>query len=234
VNLYHKINAPFKRDMDGTRTGQKGKLIVGEWSRPEFEYLADNEWEFTEKVDGTNIRVHYWMGYEEPELAGRSDAAVIPPPLLDYLRNTFTNERFEKGGFGGVMDNPVTLFGEGYGDKIQGGGKYFDNVRHQVDEKRHFTGFVLFDVKIGDWWLDRDNVEDIAEKLGIESVPVIEHGTLWDAITIVENGRYRHEKFLTSAWGDFEAEGIVARPAVPLFDRMGNRIITKIKAKDFR
>jgi hypothetical protein len=39
---------------------------------------------------------------------------------------------------------------------------------------------------------------------------------------------------LKSQWGDFEAEGIVARPKVDLFDRGGNRIICKIKGKDFK
>jgi hypothetical protein len=50
---YPKINAPFHRDMD--RPGHP--LIVGRWSEPEFEYLKDCQWEFTEKVDGTNIRI---------------------------------------------------------------------------------------------------------------------------------------------------------------------------------
>jgi len=40
-----------------------------------------------------------------------------------------------------------------------------------------------------------------------------------------------YEEFLTNP---FEPEGIVARPAVDLFSRNGSRIITKIKAKDFR
>lgn len=36
-----------------------------------------------------------------------------------------------------------------------------------------------------------------------------------------------------STWGDFQAEGIVARPSVELKNRAGERIITKIKCKDF-
>jgi hypothetical protein len=36
-----------------------------------------------------------------------------------------------------------------------------------------------------------------------------------------------------SQWGDFIAEGIVARPVVELKSRNGDRIITKIKYKDF-
>jgi hypothetical protein len=244
METYHKINAPFMRDMDGTRTGQKGKLIVGEWSRPEFEYLADNEWEFTEKVDGTNIRVHLKDGDKDDPLApfavlfgGRSDSAVIPDPLLNALKAIFgVGDATITGKIQDWMREnsltDVTLFGEGYGPKIQGGGKY-----------RNDHSFVLFDVKIGDFWLDRDSVEDIAEKLGIESVPVIGTGTLQSAINIVRGETWMKygqiqmpmgQGRLDSQWGDFEAEGIVARPAVPLFDRMGNRIITKIKAKDFR
>jgi hypothetical protein len=37
----------------------------------------------------------------------------------------------------------------------------------------------------------------------------------------------------TSTWGDFQAEGIVARPAVEMKTRSGHRIITKVKCKDF-
>ena len=34
-------------------------------------------------------------------------------------------------------------------------------------------------------------------------------------------------------WGDFTAEGLVARPKTELFGRDGKRVITKIKYKDF-
>ena len=40
-------------------------------------------------------------------------------------------------------------------------------------------------------------------------------------------------KGVGSEWGDFPAEGIVARPATELCTRGGGRIITKIKHKDF-
>jgi ATP-dependent RNA circularization protein (DNA/RNA ligase family) len=212
METYHKINAPYYRHMDGPN---KGKLIKGKWAVPEFEYLANNEWEYTEKVDGTNIRI--WAGRLEGDrehtvlFGGRSDNATIPEPLSRYLHETFTGELFEKAEL-----PEVVLYGEGYGPKIQGGGKY-----------RSDHSFVLFDVKIGNWWLKREDVNDVAAKLGIESVPVLGHGTLFDAIDIVSDG-------LTSQWGNFEAEGLVIRPKVALFDRRGDRIITKIKGKDFR
>ena len=40
-------------------------------------------------------------------------------------------------------------------------------------------------------------------------------------------------KGFNSYWGDFKAEGIVARPAFELKARNGKRLITKIKYKDF-
>lgn len=227
METYHKIQTLFKRHLDGPK---KGKMIRGEWTTPELEYLADNEWEFTEKVDGTNIRIGYNSFGSNVLFAGRTDNAVLPKPLLERLTEHFTRERFAS-----VFDNDgtnITLFGEGYGPKIQNGGNYGSK-----------QDFVLFDVKIGDFWLTRPNVDDIAKKLGIDSVPTIGYGTLHDAIDIVSSGITFTETGsikrwgsggLKSQWGNFEAEGIVARPSVPLFNRKGERIITKIKAVDFR
>lgn len=230
MDTYHKIQTLFKRDMDGSITGKKGKMIRGAWTTPELEYLAGNQWEFTEKVDGTNIRVRLRFDGDEwfTSYAGRTNNAQIPEPLARHLNDAFTDKSLRASGLSGE----IVLYGEGYGTKIQGGGKY-----------REDHSFVLFDVKIGDYWLDRENVNDIARNLGIDSVPVLGRGTLLDAIDIVSTGitfddrggvRRWGRNGLNSQWGEFEAEGIVARPVVPLFNRKGERIITKIKAVDFK
>jgi hypothetical protein len=187
-------------------------LIDGEWTTPEFEYLANNKWMFTEKVDGTNIRVMLRSG--AVTFGGRTDAAHIPAQLATRLNETFL-PRADK--MAEIFRCDACLYGEGYGAKIQKGG---GNYRPDQD-------FVLFDVRIGEWWLQRADVEDAAEKLGIGVVPVIGDGTLYDAIALVRDG-------FESAWGNFEAEGIVARPQVELKTRSGHRIITKIKCRDFR
>lgn len=232
METYHKIQTLFKRHQDGKN---KGKMIRGAWTTPELEYLAKNEWEFTEKVDGTNIRVSY-DPFLHPDdhvrFGGRTDRAQIPEGVLEYLTHHFSASALADVLHGDGMPPRVVLFGEGYGPKVQDGGKYRDD-----------HSFVLFDVKIGDWWLLRKDVDDIAKKLGIDSVPVVGHGTLHDAIDIVSTGitftdtgsvKRWGRKGLDSKWGAFEAEGIVARPVVPMFDRKGQRIITKIKAVDFR
>jgi len=204
---YPKIYGPYARYTAGP---DKNKFIVGLWARPEFGYLADCWWLFTEKVDGTNIRIH-WDGHRST-YGGRTRNAQLPAPLVTWLNQNLPEELFEQA-FG---PNAATLYGEGYGAGIQSGGKY-----QQTQQ------FVLFDVQVGDWWLQRDAVLDVAMKLGITCVPVVYTGTLSEAIRLVEEG-------VTSRWGDFLAEGIVGVPSANLLTRAGERIMVKIKTKDFR
>jgi len=205
---YHKIQTVFLRDPETKyRT-----LLEGQFALPEFEYLADNKWVFTEKVDGTNVRIIWRNG--SIEFGGKTDTAQLDMRLVKRLMERFLPEvsRFaEVFGEGGA----ACLYGEGYGPGISGGGKY-----------RNDHDFVLFDVRVGDWILERHNVEDVASKLGLDVVPVIGCGTLADMVEMTRWG-------FKSRWGDFIAEGIVARPAVELFARSGDRIITKIKHNDF-
>lgn len=208
MNEYHKIQTVFKRDME-TRNGKT--LLEGQWTLPEFEYLANNTWVFTEKVDGTNIRVMFKDG--AVTFGGKTDSAQLPAQLVIRLNDLFLPMAKKLQD---VFGCDACLYGEGYGAKIQKGG---ENYRQDQD-------FVLFDVRVGDWWLQRSDVEDVASKLGIDIVPIIGEGTLYDAIENAKQG-------IKSSWGDFQAEGIVARPKVELKTRNGHRIITKIKCRDF-
>ena len=205
---YHKIQTVFKRDPE---TKYK-TLLLGEYSLPEFRYLAENTWVFTEKVDGTNIRI-IWDG-SNISFGGKTDRAQLPGELANKLSHQ-AGELFDKfkSKFG---DTEVCLYGEGYGAKIQKGGVYRDD-----------QDFVLFDVRVDSWWLQRGDVEDVANAFNLDIVPVIGFGTLDDMVDIVRSGFY-------SKWGDFIAEGIVARPNTELFTRNSDRIITKLKHKDFR
>jgi hypothetical protein len=231
---YHKIDAPFMRDP------VTHKLDMGKWCRPDFEYLANNKWEFTEKVDGTNIRLELKWD-DKYDLAfwhygGRTDNAQIPPALLESLKSIASDTAFDIENI--MRERQIkhmVLYGEGYGARIQGGGKYSATPQ-----------FVVFDIKVGDVFLLRTDVNDFCSKVGLDSVPVLGYGTLNDAIQMVRYGTKTVDgeiinvnqdgamDRLSSRWGDFEAEGIVARTAIPLFNRAGNRIITKIKSKDFR
>lgn len=206
---YHKIETVFNRDVTGTKN-----LIYGDFRNETIEYLKDNVWQFTEKIDGTNIRI-YWDGHKV-EIGGRTDRAQIPNHLLAYLNDVFmTNEAEEmfEQIFG---EKDVILFGEGYGVKIQNGGAYRSDV-----------SFILFDVLIGDNWQSREWVKQVAKMFGVDVVPIILEGTIQDGIDYV----IKHNN---STIGTAEMEGVVGRPKIEMLDRCDNRVIVKIKWKDFK
>jgi hypothetical protein len=205
MKKYHKIQSLFERDR------QTNKLIEGKWTLPEFEYLQSNEWIFTEKVDGTNVRIMF--DGEKIRFGGREDDAQLSVHLFSELTDLFFPQidTFKK-----KFPDGVCLYGEGYGPKIQ-------DVGHLYSDK---YSFVLFDVRIGEWWLQQENVQDVAINLGLDVVPIIGIGSLHEAIDRCRDG-------FNSQWGDFRAEGIVARPRVDLQTRGGDRIITKVKCVDF-
>ena len=205
---YNKIDTVFNRDTYGTK-----RLIVDSWRNEAVEYLKDSRWQFTEKFDGTNIRV-IWDGHSI-SFAGRTDKAIIPQHLLEYLNKTFSTQEVEQLFEQVYGDKQVILFGEGYGYKIQNGGSYRNDV-----------SFILFDVMIGANYQERQWVQETAVMLGIDVVPIVLEGTIEEAIEFVK----KHPK---STVGTAFMEGVVGRPAVELRDRTGKRIIVKIKYSDF-
>lgn len=209
---YLKIDSLFKRDMSNN-----GKLILGDWATPEFEFLQNNKWVWTEKIDGTNIRINFDPENNELSFGGRTDRAILPKHLLEHLQKTFTLDKMNALN----MDWASTIYGEGYGIKIQSAGKHY--ITNGV-------GFILFDVRVGKWWLNRGACEDIASELGIKIVPIVGMGSLYDAIQFVSDGFTS----LISEDRSFGAEGIIAKCDPELFARSGQRIITKIKTIDFK
>lgn len=206
---YHKIKNIYERD------NKTKKVIEGKYSEELFEFLRNNVWEFTEKIDGTNIRI-IWDGYKV-SFAGRTDKSLIPVELGNRLFALFggeKNEQLFEQKFGKMQ---VILFGEGFGNGIQNGRNYLDK-----------QDFILFDVKINSNYLTRNNVEDIAEYFGIKAVPIALTGTL-------ENGvEYIKTKPLSKvACKEYIMEGIVGRTKVELLDKNQNRAIVKIKVNDY-
>ena len=206
---YHKIEGLFKRD-EVTK-----KLLGDEYRNPVVEMLKNCEWEFTEKIDGTNVRV-VWDDHKV-SFYGRTDRAELPKRLTEALEVAFggeVNEQIFEEHFG---ETEVILYGEGYGAKIQkGGGDY-----------RSDNAFILFDVQIGDLFLTRDNVVEIARYFGVDVVPIVLTGTIEDGINFVKSRP-------NSTIGVAKMEGVVGRPRVEIRDRRGNRVIVKIKVRDMR
>ena len=205
---YHKIETVFKRD---DKTKKLNELV---YRNETVEFLKDMEWEFTEKIDGTNIRI-YWDGHKV-SFWGRTDKAQIPSQLTNVLLNKFSGNINEEMFEQKKKEKEVILIGEGYGAKIQNGGNY-----------REDNSFALFDVIIDGVFLSREGVKSIAETLDIETVPVIFKGNLQKGIDYVKTKP-------NSKIGKAKMEGLVARPKIELQDRLGNRVIVKIKVADFK
>ena len=206
---YHKIDGLFARDMEGSK-----QLIEGVFRNPAVEFLKDNTWQFTEKIDGTNIRVH-WNGHKVA-FGGRADATEIPSHLLNKLTEMFGTDEAEQIFEQKFGEKEVILFGEGYGPKIQSGGSYRSDV-----------SFIMFDVLISGNYQPRESVEDIAKAFGVDVVPIIFEGTIQEGVDYVKSKP-------KSTMGTARMEGLVGRPKIEMRDRGGKRIIVKIKVKDFK
>lgn len=205
---YNKIDTLYIRDIDGTK-----KLIEGLFRSKAVEFCKDLTWQFTEKIDGTNIRV-MWDGHKVT-YGGRTERASIPAHLMNKLIELFGSEETEQLLEQIFGEKEVIFFGEGYGAKIQNGGLYRPDV-----------SFILFDVMINGNYQDRAMVEQAAKQFGLEIVPIVLEGTLQEGVDYVKSKPM-------STIGTAPMEGLVGRPKVELQDRCGNRLIVKIKARDF-
>lgn len=214
---YTKINTLYKRD-------EKGKIMLGYFSRPEFVYLHNLPWIAYEKIDGTNMS-YYWDGHTL-EIHGKTENASIPPHLYKKMESLVTKEMMEKvfplkyDEAGNEIPMLVIIYGEGYGSKIQkGGGRYISND----------VNFRVFDINIDNWWLELDDVKDICTKLNLEMAVPYGELTIEEAEKMVIKGF----KSTISEDETLIAEGLVLRPKVQLFNKRGERIMVKIKYCDY-
>ena len=210
MKTYHKIQNIFNRETFGNN-----KIIENDFTNETVKFLKDIDWTWTEKVDGTNIRV-FWDGYKV-NLGGRTDKANIPNHLKERLEEIFCTPEKEEIFESLFGEKEVIFFGEGYGVKIQNGGNYIDNV-----------DFILFDIEINGNYLARKDIEDIAKSFNLDVVPIVGHGTLEEAVNYIKTKPM-------SVIGKKKAvmEGIVVRPSIELNERNHNRVIVKLKARDF-
>ena len=246
-NTYQKINTIFMRDA-------KNVIMPYEpFVEPEFEYLRGLKWHGEEKVDGTNMRIEVTKEIVPSEssvvptvagvkfnvrIAGKTDNAQIPKNLLKHMQEKYPDEKvlaalglkefipveeWEDHKWNSYEDIPniYTIYGEGYGEGIQSGGWYIKNGNE----------FIVFDVKVNDIYLKTEARDEITNKLGAPIVPFIGDFTLDEAIDFVRKG------FRSKVAENPEAkmaEGLVLRTDLGLRNRMGKRLIVKVKYEDFQ
>lgn len=120
-----------------------------------------------------------------------------------------------------LQEKPVTIYGEYYGKKVGPGGNYDPNGNH----------FAVFDICIQGWYVLIGMLTEMCNNLGLNMAPYFGQRTLAEAETIVARG------FKTmvpdAANKDYIEEGLVCRPTFPICDARGNRVIVKVKYKDY-
>lgn len=117
----------------------------------------------------------------------------------------------------------MVVYGEAFGGSQQGMSATYGKT----------LKFVVFDVKVGDTFLNVTNADDVAQKLGLEFVAyekisatleAIDAQRDADSVQAVRNGMGSGHK----------REGIVLRPLIELSMSNGERIISKHKREEFR
>lgn len=223
---YPKIDTLYNRD--GKRFVNVKKL-----RRPEFGMIK--RWSLTEKIHGMNTRITL-LDNGAVVYGGKTDDAEIPPELFDYLKKIFTPEKMKSVFW--LSNKPIpksaTIYGEGYGPgTVPGSGIYRSDV-----------AFRLFDCLVitedNNWWLERHSLEDIAGKLGIKCVPLL--GIIDFLPVSVEEIKHifikhRARMVVVEDGGQvelaLEGEGVIAKTYPLLFNGKRERLMWKLKIKDF-
>lgn len=226
---YPKINSLWKRNgwyfdeqckKDPSKQAGRQSFIIGDYACEEFGNIK--LWDVEEKIDGTNIRVFFKDG--NVRFGGRTKDAQIPCDLLDYLQSWFTpsllHARFaDKAGFG----TEIILYGEGIGPKIQSGGYYLTK-----------PGFCLFDVRVGNWWLEKNVVRHkIAEELGVYSPPCLLTDATEEQIVDFVKEKHFSRFAMNDPKHEHVMEGVICRPKKQMLFRNGDPIMYKLKCKEF-
>lgn len=254
AQYYQKINTLWKRD-------EKNRIIQGDYSVPEFGYLEDCLWLVEEKIDGTNMSYDIYFGTDgsinRTEIHGKTENAKNNANLVTEMNRIF-GALIDSGKLIDVFKivktdaagnttiswpYKVTIFGEGYGGKIQSGGRYSKTEK-----------FIVFDIEIQTTpeteplYLLRPSVDDICTKLNLDVVYTYGLMTIRDAEAVIENIAYgMHinalpKTILSADISPFSnnaedptlvIEGFVLKSPCGLKTRQGKPLVTKIKVKDY-
>lgn len=219
---YPKIETLFDRNEDFV-------IDPGRWRRRDFPVIS--QWEIYEKIDGTNIRVHFQPAERTSEdtiIEGRVDFysrnsdepnVNIPPVVLKFLRELFDYDRISK-----LLFKETILFGEAFGGKIQGMSKLYGPVPR----------FALFDVIEYSYWQSRDVVLWRSVDLGIEMAPLL--GVIGSVELLNPRDRVLGDYASVSKVGSGvgRPEGVILHPrGCVLHNGYGERVIAKLKWVDF-
>lgn len=166
-----------------------------------------------EKIHGTSAHISWNKGE-----VGFFSGGVGHPQFVALFNAETLAAKF-KEVFG---DQKVTVYGEAYGGKCQGmSATYGTSLR-----------FVVFDVQVGDVWLNVPAAENVAQTLGLEFVHYVKTTTDLDSLNYERDSpsvqAHRNGNMVAR-----HREGVVLRPLVEMTTNNGSRVIAKHKRAEF-
>jgi len=207
---FQKIYAPFGRKNPNDRLVDT-TIYSRNWVQTFYEnnipMLA------SEKIDGTSVGLK-WDG-ERISFVGHTEKSQFAPSYLKYLQNRFGTKEFESCVEEIFEDKSVTIYGEGISKDY--------NVHYGYPNGE----FIFYDVQLANGkFMNRKALGDIAEKLGL-IMPYTGCYTIQQAIDFVK------QRPMSKLDPSVRMEGLVLRPLIELYTNNDERIICKIKVKDF-
>ena len=211
---YNKFSSPF---IKGDKFLNTDKLS---------QRLPKGEWIVTEKIDGTNIRIIL----TKPDEKNKREVHIASRKLIlnpsDKNSNQYTDclkevnlhkiEEYFKD-----VDSTIIIYGEGYGAGVHKGGIY--------SSKKNFR---VFDIRIGEAYQDFDYVKKVCVDNQLNLVPIVDtvEEITFDACVL--KLKANSETLIKEGTGG-KLEGLVYKFEPPLLNKYKERLIFKIKFKDF-
>ena len=177
------------------------------------EILLFRECFALEKIHGTSAHIR-WNGEKISYFSGGEThekfiALFNTPELIRIFKEIIGNAL-------------CIIYGEAHGGKQQG-------MSHIYGKE---IKFVVFDVKIGDLWLDVPKAESVTKQLGLEFVHYAKITTDLQAID-AERDADSIQAIRNGVGSGKMREGVVLRPLIELRKNNGDRIIAKHKRTEF-
>lgn len=211
---YDKFSSPFKKDEKFINTEELSQEL------PQGRYIV------TEKIDGTNIRIIL----TKPDDEGKREVVIGSRKLLlneedktskqyfDCLKEVNIRKLVE---YFKEVNSTVIIYGEGYGAGVQKGGIY-SSVKN----------FRVFDIRIGRAYQDWFYIEKVCVDNQLNIVPLVGYCRTI-SYRDCELELKRHEETLIKEGSGGKSEGLVYKFEPVLLNKYGERLIFKVKHKDF-
>lgn len=206
VTYNPKLLTLFKR-------GAYFKVDTLYYSTPEFA-LIDN-WLVTEKIDGTSVILSL-------SKTGGGYYGRTPKSQFNVNQTKFMESETDRllGKVWPILStyglDSIDVYAELVGPDVQGN-------PYALDEHRLY----VFDMRAGGYWLNTGSVYPNCDVLDVRRPSVLDNMTTDEVIFLVRGG------FQSTINPGVLSEGVVARTDPLLYNNRGDRVMFKLKHKDF-